>query len=102
MLTIDVFKKERMTKEGRKFNAYLTKIKNKATGETVNAGVKFEDKVDPPKDCPIRIDVTEGSVSTKKYEDTKTGESKLSYTVWVKSWEKSTDEFVDNSMDDWT
>ena len=102
MLTLNVFKKERATKEGRKFNAYLTRITNKATGEEISAGLKFEENVDVPKEFPVRIDVTNGSVSTRKFVDEKTNEEKIGYTVWVREWKKSDEEYVDNSLNEWT
>ena len=102
MLTLNVFKKERATKEGRKFNAYLTRIVNKATGEEISASLKFEENVDVPKEFPVRIDIINGSVSTRKFVDEKTNEEKTGYTVWVREWKKSDEEYVDNSLNDWT
>lgn len=101
MITVNVFKKEKTSKEGRKFNSYLTRLTNKSTGEEVSASVKFEDGVDAPKEFPIRIDVTNGSVSTKKYQDEKTMEEKLSYTLWVRVWNVSKEAYEDKSLDDW-
>lgn len=101
MITVNVFKKEKTSKEGRKFNSYLTRLTNKSTGEEVSASVKFEDGVDAPKEFPIRIDVTNGSVSTKKYQDEKTMEEKLSYTLWVRGWNVSKEAYEDKSLDDW-
>ena len=101
MITVNVFKKEKTSKEGRKFNSYLTRLTNKSTGEEVSASVKFEDGVDAPKEFPIRIDVTNGSVSTKKYQDEKTMEEKLSYTLWVRGWTVSKEAYEDKSLDDW-
>lgn len=100
MLTLNVFKKERTTKEGKKFPGYLTRITNKESGEMVSASLKFEDGVDVPKTFPIRIDVIEGSVSNRTFTD-KNGEEKTGYTVWVRNWKKSDDEFVDNSLNEW-
>lgn len=102
MLTLNVFKKERATKEGRKFTAYITRITNKETGETVSAGLKFEENVDVPKEFPVRIDVINGSVSTRKFVDEKTNEEKIGYTVWVRDWKKSDEDYVDNSLTEWT
>lgn len=101
MLTLNVFKKERTTKEGKKFNAYLTRITNKETGEEISASLKFEDGVSVPKDYPVRIDVINGSVSKRKYTDEKTNEEKVGFTVWVRDWKPSDEEYVDNSMDEW-
>lgn len=101
MITVDIFKKEKTSKEGRKFNSYLTRITNKTTHEEVNASVKFEDGVDIPKEFPIRIDVMNGSVSAKKYQDPKTMEEKTGYTLWVREWKKSDDVYEDKSLDDW-
>lgn len=101
MLTCNVFKKERTSKEGRKFNSYLTRITNRTSHDEVSASVKFEDGVDIPKEFPIRIDVLNGSVSTKKFQDPVTKEEKPSYTLWVREWKKSDEPYVDNSLDDW-
>ena len=101
MLTLNVFKKERATKEGRMFNAYITRIVNKATGEEITAGLKFEDGVDVPKEFPVRIDILNGSVSPKKYKDETTGEEKTGWTVWVRDWKVSEEVYEDKSLDDW-
>lgn len=101
MITCNIFKKERTSKEGRKFNSYLTRITNKNTHEEVSAGVKFEEGCDAPKEFPIRIDVTNGSVSPKKYQDPVTKEEKTGYTLWVREWKVSAEKYVDNSLDEW-
>lgn len=103
MITLNVFKKTRTTKEGKPFPAYITRIVNKATGEEVTASLKFEEDVDTPKDkdFPIRINVLEGSISSRKFTD-KDGVEKVGYTVWVRDWKKSDEVFVDKSMDEWT
>lgn len=101
MITVNIFKKEKTTKEGRKFNSYLTRITNKASHEEVSASVKFEEGCDAPKDYPVRIDVVNGSVSSKKYQDPVTKEEKLSYTLWVREWKKSEQAYEDKSLDDW-
>ena len=101
MITVNIFKKEKTSKEGRKFNSYLTRITNKTTHEEVSASVKFEDGVDAPKEFPIRVDVLNGSVSTKKYQDPRTMEEKTSYTLWVREWKKSDEVYEDKSLDDW-
>lgn len=102
MITLNVFKKTRTTKEGKTFPAYITRIVNKSTGEEISASLKFEEDVDTPKDkdFPIRIDVLNGSVSSRKFTDNK-GEERIGYTVWVREWKKSDEPFVDNSMDEW-
>lgn len=102
MITVNVFKKDRVTKEGKQFSAYITRITNKATGEEVGASLKFEDGVAVPKEFPVRIDVMNGSVSTRKFTDEKTGEEKTGYTVWVRDWKKSEEEYEDKSLDEWT
>lgn len=101
MLTLNVFKKVRTTKEGKAFPAYITRITNKETGETVASSLKFEEDVDVPKEFPIRIDVISGSVSTRKFTDEKTNEEKVGYTVWVREWKKSDEEYVDESLNEW-
>lgn len=101
MITVNVFKKEKTSKEGRKFNSYLTRITNKTSHEEVSASVKFEEGVDAPKEFPIRIDVLNGSVSPKKYQDPITKEDKLSYTLWIREWKISEEKYEDKSLDDW-
>ena len=101
MITVNLFKKERTSKEGRKFASYLTRLTNKTTHEEVSASVKFEEGVDAPKEFPIRIDVLSGSVSCKKYQDARTMEEKDSYTLWIRVWKKSDEVYEDTSLDDW-
>lgn len=102
MLTCNIFKKDKTSKEGKRFASYLTRITNKDTREEVSASVKFEDGAcNPPKSFPIRIDIMNGSVSSKNYTDEKTGEERKSYTVWVRDWKESEEKYVDDSLDNW-
>ena len=101
MLTCNVFKKDKTSKDGKKFKSYLTRITNKETKEEVSARVKFEEGCDAPKEFPIRIDVLNGSVSSKPYQDPTTMEKRNSYTLWVRDWKKSEEDYEDKSLDDW-
>ena len=101
MLTCNVFKKDKTSKDGKKFKSYLTRITNKETKEEVSARVKFEEGCDAPKEFPIRIDVLNGSVSSKPYQDPTTMEKRNGYTLWVRDWKKSEEDYEDKSLDDW-
>lgn len=101
MLTCNIFKKDKTSKEGKKFKSYLTRITNKETHEEVSASVKFEEGTDAPKNFPIRVDILNGSVSAKKYQNPVTKEEGISYTLWVRDWKESEEKFEDKSLDNW-
>lgn len=102
-----VFGKNRQTKDGRKFTAYVTKL-TKVNGEEITASVKFREECGAPSieetPCYINVDKADANLSTKKVEitDEESGEIKEveNRTLWVKAWTMSPEKYVDTSLDD--
>lgn len=101
-MKITVFAKRRTTKEGKKFYTYLSKL-TKKDGTEITASVRFNEGESPKTEfCPmiIEVDKTKCNLSTRKITNEETGEIRTNYTLWVKDWKKSDEEWVDHSMDD--
>lgn len=102
-MEITVFASKRTTKEGKPYSIYTSRLVNKRTGEQMSVRVKFRDGVQMirPENCPCNIVLRKGdsSLSPKKYTDSKTGEDRISYTLWLQHWENGST-YVDHSMDD--
>lgn len=102
-----VFAKKRQTKDGRAFTAYVTKMTRK-DGTDLTAGVKFREECGAPtlEECPcyIEVDKKNANLATRNREivDEETGEVRdvVQYTLWVSDWDKSPEEYVDHSLDD--
>ena len=106
-MRVVIFAKKRTTKDGKPFTAYVTKL-TKKDGEEITAGVRFREECGSPKDsecpCYIEVDKSDANLATKTFEttDPETGEIKdvISRTLWITAWEKSSEEYVDHSLDD--
>lgn len=113
-LTLTIFAKTRKTKDGRKFNTFVTTLPD---GEKV--AVKFQNACGEPKCCPCNIDLTRGGcnlsteIRTRNVVDNKvdpaTGEvvgteivqEKTDVKVlWISAWAYSAEEYRDSSMDE--
>ena len=103
MLETVIFAKKRVTKEGKTFYVYLTRLEKK-NGEIISANVKFADTANTPQpeDCPMNIILERGdcNMSARKYTRPDTGEIVVTNTLWVKRWKKSENAFEDHSMDE--
>lgn len=102
-MNITLFAKKRTTKDGKKFYVYLTTLTRK-DGSTLTTAVKFSEGCDVPRaeDCPLNIVVDKSKVnlSTRTIVNPESGEPFESHTLWVKEWTKSTEKWIDHSMDD--
>lgn len=99
---ITIFAKKRTTKDGKKFDAFITRL-TKKDGTTVVTSVKFPDENKPNAvECPMNIDVPKGkmNLSTRTITDEETGAVVESRTLWVKEWTKSKTPYVDTSLDE--
>lgn len=113
-LTLTIFAKTRKTKDGRKFNTFVTTLPN---GEKV--AVKFQNACGEPKCCPCNIDITRGgcNLSTESRArnvvdnkvDPATGEvvgteivqEKADvHVLWISAWAYSAEGYYDSSMDE--
>lgn len=98
-----VFAKKRTTKEGKKFNTYISRLTKKDNTE-VTCAVKFREECGAPKpeDCPCYIEVakTACNMSTKEVVDKDTGAIYVNNTLWVSAWKMLPDKYEDTSMDE--
>ena len=65
---------------------------------------KFREDCGQPKaeDCPmiIEFDKTDANIAERTYTREDTGDDAVAYTLWISNWKKSSEEYVDHSMDD--
>ena len=101
-MEITIYAKKRHATDGKTFNSYISKLTRKdGTQQTV--AVKFREEAGSPKpeNCPmnIKFDRCMANMATKEYICDDTGETAISFTLWVSAWEPGTP-FVDHSLDD--
>ena len=101
-MELAIFAKKRTKEDGKTFYSYLTTLPRKdGTKQTVS--VKFRDECGHPKPetCPVNILVDKANANITKSEFTRedTGETAISYTLWVSAWELGS-AWVDNSLDE--
>lgn len=101
-----VFGKNRQTKDGRNFTAYVSKLPKK-DGSDLTVTVKFREECGAPKldECPLYIDVQKdnANLATKNKEiTTEDGEVQdvVSHTLWIKDWARNPEKYVDHSLDE--
>lgn len=103
-MKITLFRKVRTTKEGKKFDTFITKLYKK-DGSEITASVKFSGDSRDAFDsslCPynIIVDKQDANLSKREITDENTGETHIFYTLWVKKYIISDEKFVDHSLDD--
>ena len=102
-MKVTVFAKKRKTHDGRSFISYIGKLAKK-DGSELTASIKFREDCGSPKaeDCPMIIEFTKdnANLSTRNYTDAQTGETKISYELWVSDWFASSEVYVDHSLDE--
>lgn len=101
-MEITIYAKKRTTAEGKTFFSYLSTLTRK-DGTTQPVSVKFRDECGNPKPekCPMNIKFDKGraNMATREFTREDTGETDISYTLWVSRWEQGAP-FVDHSLDD--
>ena len=102
-MEITIFAKKRQTQDGRKsFFSYLTTLTRK-DGTPCTCVVKFAAPAEAPDplNCPcnIQVDKADCNMAVEDYTDSKSGEVRKSYKLWVKNY-KPGSAYVDHSMDD--
>lgn len=100
-MIITVFAKNRTTKDGRKFQSYITKLAKK-DGTTDTVSVKFPPD-EAPKEFPCNIVITDKgdcNISEKEFVNTETGVTGKGKTLWVKKYTMG-EPYVDHSLDDY-
>lgn len=106
-MELAIFAKNRTSKEGKKFTAYVTKLVKKS-GEIITTGVRFREDCGAPKadECPCYILVDKANANLNTHSqlvtDPETGEERTAtyYTMWIKDWKKSNKIYEDHSLDD--
>lgn len=101
-MEITIYSKKRTNRDGKAFYSYITTLTRK-DGSTQTVGVKFRDECGHPKpeNCPmnIRVDKENANISKSTYTREDTGETAVSYTMWIAAWESGTP-WVDKSLDE--
>lgn len=101
-MQITVFAKKGTTSDGKKFDRYLGRL-HKKDGTELTVSVKFREDGGKPKptDCPMNIvvDRNDANLADRTYVREDTGETCISYTLWVSKW-KPGEKYVDHSLDD--
>ena len=101
-MEITIYAKKRTTSEGKTFFSYLSTLTRK-DGTTQTVSVKFRDERGNPKPekCPmnIKFEKSAANLTTREFTREDTGETCISYTLWVSRWEQGAP-FVDHSLDD--
>ncbi len=104
-MKIDVFRKTKTTKKGKKFDIYLSKLTNKKTGEIVNVQVKFvgqaqTDIENSNINYPLSLDFDRNNANLSFEEiTTDSGETFIRNNLWITKLNKI-DAFVDSSLTD--
>lgn len=105
-MQLTIFSKPRTTREGKRFNSYLSRIENKRTAESKTVAVQFTTGCDAPASCPCNIIVEKADVSLSEkiflFHNPVTGEDeeRLSSKLYIRKWRPG-EEYIDHSMDDY-
>ena len=104
-MKIDVFKKTKTTKKGKKFDIYVSKLTNKTTGEKLYVQVKFvgdaqteisNNKIEYP--LTLEFDKRCANLSTEEIT-TDNGDNFVRRTLWITNINRI-ENFVDSSLTD--
>lgn len=101
-MKVTVFAKKRKTKEGKSFTSYIGRL-NKKDGEILNTSIKFREECGAPRaeDCPVIIEFPKEKANLAEHPYINDmGEEKTGYELWVSEWKKSSEEYVDHSLDE--
>ena len=103
-MRINVFAKARTTRDGKPFTAYVGRLTNSTTGESVTVGIRFRQDCGAPRmdDCPCVVEVEKkhANLDTREIINPETGDITISRTLWVNAWEM-VGEYEDHSLDDY-
>ena len=104
-MKINVFKKTKTTKKGKKFDIYLSKLTNKKTGEIVNVQVKYvgqaqTDIENSNINYPLTLDFDIKNANLSDEEIVlDNGNSFVRNNLWINKLNKI-EQYVDNSLTD--
>lgn len=104
-MKINVFRKTKTTKKGKKFDIYLSKLTNKRTGEIMNVQVKYVGQAQTDIEnsnikYPLTLDFDKANanLSTEKIA-TDSGETFIRNNLWITKLNKI-EQYVDDSLTD--
>jgi hypothetical protein len=100
-MKLTIFSKSLRSKEGKPFKVYLSRLRNNKTGEEVTCRVNFPEGTAIPPTFPVivTVDKQNANLSERKYTD-ESGQTHTTYTLWVKAYTLTGEEYVDHSLDD--
>lgn len=97
-MKIDVFGKRCLSKEGREFTSYSTKLPKK-DGTEIYANVKFRKECGEPKHTPCILELTKTDCNLVSEDGvTEGGKAYTNHTLWVNNYNEL--EYVDTSLDE--
>lgn len=104
-MRINVFKKTKTTKKGKKFDVYLSKLTNKTTGEIMSVQVKYVGQAQTDIEnsnikYPLTLDFDKANANLSTEEiTTDSGETFIRNKLWVTKLNKI-EQYVDDSLTD--
>lgn len=103
-MKVTLFRKQGTTKDGRKFNIYVSTLTRK-DGSKQYVTVKYSGGDDRkefnPNKCPYIIDIPRDAANLQiKHWVDRNGETREDYTLWVKDYVETSEKYVDHSLDD--
>ena len=104
-MKINVFRKTKTTKKGKKFDIYVSKITNKRTGEIIHVQVKYVGQAQTDIEnsnikYPLTIEFDKANANLSFEEiTTDSGETFLRNNLWITKL-TNIEQFVDNSLTD--
>ena len=104
-MKINVFKKTKTTKKGKKFDIYLSKLTNKKTGEIINVQVKYvgqaqTDIENSNINYPLTLDFDKANANlTSEVIATDNDETFIRNNLWITKLNKI-EQYVDDSLTD--
>lgn len=104
-MKINVFRKTKTTKKGKKFDIYLSKLTNKRTGEIMHVQVKFVGQAQTDIEnsnikYPLTLDFDKANANLSTEEiATDSGETFIRTNLWITKLNKI-EQYVDDSLTD--
>lgn len=104
-MKINVFRKTKTTKKGKKFDIYLSKLTNKRTGEIMSVQVKYVGQAQTDIEnsnikYPLTLDFDKEKANLSFEEiTTDSGETFIRNNLWITKLNKI-EQYVDDSLTD--
>lgn len=104
-MKINVFKKTKTTKKGKKFDIYLSKLTNKTTGEILNVQVKYVGQAQTDIEnsnikYPLTLDFDKANANlSEEVVELDNDVTFIRNNLWITKLNKI-EQYVDNSLTD--